>query len=138
MKRYVYFKVKGERPKVKGIFILLFALPIFLTSCVEHEEIAFEGVVVGTRGCSSIIIDDNMGFIVKLFTPDSIGGTMTSTEGETMTGVIVLYEPPRLIYVHDTIHGTFYLDDKYSRANCNIVWDEMTVPEGVFLKVAVD
>ncbi|MBQ8703930.1 MAG: hypothetical protein IJ524_06105 [Bacteroidales bacterium] len=113
-------------------------LALLATSCVNHEEISFEGVVVGTRGCSGILMDDNMGFIVKLFSPDSIGGTMTSTEGETMTNIIVLYEPPRLLYVRDTIRGTFYLDDKYSRANCSLVWDEMNVPEGVFLKVTVE
>jgi len=118
------------------VFVLLCSL--FFTGCVEHEEISFEGMVVGTRGCSGVLMDDNMGFIVKLFSPDSIGGTLTSTEGETMTNVIVLYEPPRVIYVKDTIHGTFYLDDKYSRANCSLVWDDMNLPEGVFLKVSVD
>lgn len=127
MKRSVFSKL-----------LLSALLALTATSCVEHEEIAFEGVVVGTRGCSGILMDDNMGFIVKLFSPDSIGGNMTSTEGETMTNVIVLYEPPRLLYVRDTIRGTFYLDDKYSRANCSLVWDEMNVPEGVFLKVVVE
>lgn len=127
MKRSVFSKL-----------LLSALLALTATSCVEHEEISFEGVVVGTRGCSGILMDDNMGFIVKLFSPDSIGGTMTSTEGETMTNVIVLYEPPRLLYVRDTIRGTFYLDDKYSRANCSLVWDEMNVPEGVFLKVIVE
>ena len=113
-------------------------LCLTLTSCVDHEEIAFEGVVVGTRGCSGLVMDNNMGFLVKLFSPDSIGGTLTSTEGETMTNVVVLYETPRVLYVRDTIHGTFYLDDKYSRANCSLVWDEMNLPEGVFLRVVVD
>lgn len=122
----------------RSVFFSCLLAALLTTSCVEHEEISFEGVVVGTRGCSGILMDDNMGFIVKLFSPDSIGGTMTSTEGETMTNVIVLYEPPRLLYVRDTIRGTFYLDDKYSRANCSLVWDEMNVPEGVFLKVVVE
>lgn len=126
MKHSVFFK------------LLLFALPLLAVSCVEREEISFEGMVVGTRGCSGIIMDDNMGIIVKLFSPDSIGGTLTSTDGETMTNVVVLYEPPRLIYIRDTIRGTFYLDDKYSRANCSLVWDEMDLPEGVFLRVTVD
>ena len=126
MKHSVFFK------------LLLFALPLLAVSCVEREEISFEGMVVGTRGCSGIIMDDNMGFIVKLFSPDSIGGTLTSTDGETMTNVVVLYEPPRLIYIRDTIRGTFYLDDKSSRANCSLVWDEMDLPEGVFLRVTVD
>lgn len=119
-------------------FVMLLAVALTATSCVEHEEISFEGMVVGTRGCSGVLMDDNMGFIVKLFSPDSIGGTMTSTDGETMTNVVVLYEPPRLIYVRDTIHGTFYLDDKYSRANCGLVWENMDLPEGVFLRVVVE
>ena len=128
MKHSVYSKIA----------VLLTAALLF-TGCVEHEEISFEGVVVGTRGCSSILLDDNMGFIIKLFSPDSIGGTLTDANtGETMTNIVVLYEPPRLLYIRDTIHGTFYLDDKYSRANCSLVWNEMNVPEGVFLKVIVD
>ena len=127
MKRSVFFKL-----------FLAVILSLTAISCVEHEEIAFEGVIVGTRGCSGILMDNNMGYLVKLFSPDSIGGTMTSTEGETMTNIIVLYEPPRMLYVRDTIHGTFYLDDKYSRANCSLVWDEMNVPEGVFIRVVVD
>ena len=121
--------------------IMLLLTAVLFTGCVEHEEISFEGVVVGTRGCSGIVMDNNMGFIVRLFSPDSIGGTLTSTEGETMTNVVVLYEPPRLMYVRDTIHGTFYLDDKYSRANSCVIYDneEMkNLPEGVFLKVVVD
>lgn len=118
--------------------IIILLMAVLFTGCVEHEEISFEGMVVGTRGCTGLLMDSNMGFIVKLFTPDSLGGSLTSTQGEQMTNVVVLYETPRLLYVGDTIHGTFYLDDKYSRANCSLVWDEMNVPEGVFLKVVVD
>lgn len=118
--------------------ILVAAFSLLFASCVEREEISFSGVVVGTRNCSGVNMDGNLGFLVKLFTPDSIGGTLTSTSGEVMTGVVVLYEPPRRIMVEDTIHGTFYLDDKYSRANCSVVWNEMDLPEGVFLRVVVD
>ncbi len=122
----------------KGILATVLLGALLMAGCVEHEEIAFEGVVLGTRNCSGMLMDDNMGFIVKLLTPDSIGGTITSTEGETLTNVVVLYEPPRLIYVEDTIRGTFYLDDKYSRVNCSVVWSGMDVPEGVFVRVTVD
>ena len=122
---------------MKRLIIVLLATLSF-AGCVEHEEISFRGMVVGTRGCSGVLMDNNMGYIVKLFSPDSIGGTMTSTEGEVMSNIVVLYETPRLIYVRDTIHGTFYLDDKYSRANCGLVWDGPKLPEGVFLQVAVE
>ena len=130
MKHSVFFKLT-----VAAVAALLF------TGCVEHEEIAFEGMIVGTRNCSGFIMDNNIGFIVKLFSPDSIGGPLTSTEGERMTNVVVLHEPPRLLYVGDTIHGTFYLDDKYSRVNSCVIWDNEelnNLPEGVFLKVVVD
>jgi hypothetical protein len=127
MKRSVFFKV-----------LLLALLPLLTVSCVEHEEIAFEGVVVGTRSCSGLLMDDNMGLLVALTSPDSIGGRLVSTSGEVMDNVVVLYEPPRILYVEDHIHGSFYLDDKYSRANCSVVWDEMDLPEGVFLNVTVD
>ena len=128
MKHSVYSKIA----------VLLTAALLF-TGCVEHEEISFEGVVVGTRACTDIIMDSHPGFIVQLFSPDSIGGSMTDTStGETMEHLIVLYEPPRLLYIHDTLHGTFYLDDKYSRANCGLIWRDMDLPEGVFLKVVVD
>lgn len=120
--------------------VILLTAALF-ASCIEHEEIAFEGVIVGTRNCSGFLMDNNTGFIVKLFSPDSIGGPLTSTEGEQMTNVVVLHEPPRLLYVGDTIHGTFYLDDKYSRANSCVIWDNEefnNLPEGVFLTVVVD
>ena len=118
--------------------ILILLTAALFTGCIEHEEISFEGVVIGTRNCSASIMDNNMGFFVKLFSPDSIGGTLTSTNGETIENVVVLYEPTRIIYVEDTIHGSFYLDDKYSRINGCIVYTDMDLPEGVFLRVAVD
>lgn len=111
---------------------------LLCTSCVEHEAISFEGMIVGIRHCSSPWMDNNPGFIVKLFSPDSIGGTMTDNLGQTMSNLIILYESPRYLEIEDTIHGTFYLDDKYSRANCSLRYDSLNLPEGVFLKVAVD
>ena len=122
---------------MKRLLILAAAVLLF-AGCVEHEEIEFDGVVVGTRNCSGALMDSNTGFLVKLTRPEGIGGSMTSTDGETMDNIIVLYEPPKLIFVEDRIHGTFYRDDKYSRANCTIRWNDMNLPEGVFLQVYVD
>ena len=118
--------------------LILVAAALLFAGCIEHEEIEFEGVVVGTRNCSGALMDSNTGFLVKLTRPEGIGGSMTSAEGETMENIIVLYEPPKLIYVEDRIHGTFYRDDKYSRGNCTIRWPDMNLPEGVFLRVYVD
>lgn len=117
---------------------LLFLVGMVLTGCVKHEEIAFEGIVVGTRNCTSGYADSNPGFLVQLTSPDSIGATLRSTDGQHMDHVIVLYEPPRRIMVEDRIHGTFYLDDKYSKSHCSIVWDDVKLPEGVFLDLVVD
>ena len=75
--------------------IILAAVAILLTGCVKHEEIEFEGTVVGTRFCSGAIMDSNTGFLVKLTRPEGIGGSMTSTAGETMDNIVVLYETPR-------------------------------------------
>ena len=69
--------------------------------------------------------------------PDSIGGVLQTDEGK-ISNLIVLYEPDRRVMVKDHIHGTFYLDDKYSKANCSLRWENYDLPEGVFLKVSVD
>ena len=118
--------------------LILAAVAMLFAGCIEHEEIEFEGVVVGTRNCSGALMDSNTGFLVKLTRPEGIGGTMTSTSGETMDNIIILYETPKLIFVEDHIHGTFYRDDKYSRANCSVRYDNLDLPEGVFLRVYVD
>ena len=122
---------------MKRLTIALLAA-LTLAGCARHEEISFEGIVVGTRNCTATFSDNNTGFMVKLTSPDTLGATITSTTGEQMDNVIVLYEPPRRIMVEDRIHGTFYLDDKYSKANCTVVWHDFDLPEGVFLDVVVD
>jgi len=118
--------------------MLVIATVVALTAaCQKHPEIEFAGTVTGIRPCSESYLDNNVGYIVKLDYPDSIGGTLTTDDGTT-TGLIVLYEPDRLIRVDDHIRGSFYLDDKYSRANCALHYSEIDLPEGVFTQVRVD
>ncbi len=107
------------------------------TSCIHHEEIAFEGIVVGGRNCTSIVYEQNMGYVVQLIYPEGVGGTITSDDGQKMSNLVVLYEPDERLMVNDHIHGTFYWDEKYSRANCTMIWDEK-LPEGVFVELSVD
>ena len=49
-----------------------------------------------------------------------------------MHNLIVLYEPTCRVYVDDKLHGTFYVDNTYSRANCSLHYDDYELPEGVF------
>jgi len=124
--------------KRKHLLILAAAvMSLMATSCVEHEEIAFAGTVMDVLSCNGSFFDENPGYIVKLDYPDSIGGTLTNESG-TSSNLIVLYEPTCRIMVRDHIHGTFYVDDKYSRVNCSLHWDNIDLPEGVFMKVVVD
>lgn len=117
--------------------MLALAFAATLVSCHKHPEIDFAGRVIDIRQCTGSYLDNNVGYIVQLEYPDSIGGTI-STEDGMATGLIVLYEPDRVIRVDDHIHGSFYLDDKYSRANCSLHYTDFELPEGVFTRVNVD
>lgn len=117
--------------------LLLAALAATAASCQKHPEIDFAGTVINIRQCTGSFLDNNVGYIVQLDYPDSIGGTISNEEG-TASGLIVLYEPNRVIHVNEHIHGSFYLDDKYSRANCSVHYSDFDLPEGVFTKVSVD
>ena len=123
--------------KKKVFLISLVLATLTLTSCVEHEEVDFEGRVVGGRNCTSIVFEQNMGYVVQLNYPEGVGGTITNDNGQQMKNLVVLYEPDCEIKVGDHIHGKLYWDDKYSRANCTVLWKEK-LPEGVFLEVVVD
>lgn len=125
MKRYAFFK------------LTLLALLLTLTACKKHPEIDFAGTVIDIRHCTSSYLDNNVGYMVQLDYPDSIGGTISTDEG-TATGLIVLYEPDRIVRVDDHIHGSFYLDNKYSKANCALHYTDYELPEGVFTELHVD
>lgn len=119
-------------------FLILLISCLFMASCVNREEIEFSGTVVGIRNCHASYLDQNAGYMVQLDTPEGVGGTVTGSDGTEMTDIIVLYEPPKHIMVEDHIHGTFYRDDKYSKANCDVHYNDLPLPEGVILEVHVD
>ncbi len=114
-------------------FSLLFLL--LLASCVKHDEIEFSGTVVDVRSCSALAIsmDQNPAYIVILDYPESLGGVYYG-----VSNVVALYVPTRRIMVDDHIHGTFYLDDKYSKTTCDWHNTDYEIPEGVFTKTVVD
>ncbi len=106
-----------------------------LSACAKHEEVDFSGTLVDVRSCTSLNIsaDRNVAHIVALDTPAGVGGTY-----DTLTNVVVLYEPTRHITVGDRIHGTFYFDNNYSKTNCSWHNTDYDLPEGVFTKTYVD
>ena len=58
-----------------------------------------------------------------------------------MDNLIVLYEPPKILQVGTHLHGKFYIDNKYSKANGCVSWNDENVgnlPEGVFTEAVVD
>ena len=113
----------------------IIATVLLLVSCVKHDEIEFSGTVVDVRSCSALTIsmDQNPAYIVILDYPASIGGEYYGD-----SNVVALYEPTRHIMADDHIHGTFYLDDKYSKTTCDWHNTDYDLPEGVFLKTIVD
>ena len=132
-----YSKLKPCRPAVSGILGAVLLLGLF-TSCVKHEEISFSGTVVDVRECNaSFGTAQDAGFVVSLNEPENIGEPYTFN-GVTYPRAIVLYAPDRRIYKGDRLSGTFYLDNKYSRANCSIHWTDLHLPEGVFLDLTVE
>lgn len=118
-------------------FIIVAVLLLF-ASCKKHDEIAFKGTIIDTRTCnSSFDSHQEAGFVINLTTPDSIGKPYTHN-GVTYLNSVILYDPGCRLYKNDKVSGTFYLDDKYSRANCSIHWSDFDIPEGVFVDVSVE
>ena len=131
MKRFAFFKW--------SLGILPTIVILGLTSCNKVDEIDFRGTVIDTRECTASYVKPDLGYLVALTTPDSLGGDYTTQDGITHHNVVILYAPDRLVYRNDKIRGTFYFDDQYSLANCSIHWNDIdNIPIGVFTSISVD
>ena len=119
---------------MKKAIPIICACALALAACTKHEEIDFSGTIVDARYCT--IEQANGGYVVALERPAGMGGT-TTVGDVTYENVVLLYEPTRRIYVGDKIEGAFYLDDKYSRANCTVHYTDEELPEGVFTDIDV-
>lgn len=120
-------------------FAFFSTLLLLLASCNKVDEIDFRGTVVDTRECTASYVKPDLGYLVALTTPDSLGGDYTTQDGITHHNVVILYSPDRLVYRNDKIRGTFYFDDQYSLANCSIHWNDIdNIPIGVFTSISVD
>ena len=105
-------------------WFVIFAAAVVLAGCTKREELDFAGRVVATQECTAAFPQLSYGYLVKA--------------GDTARNVIVMYEPTCIIRISDHIHGTFYLDDKYSKVNCSWQWDGVELHEGVFLETIID
>lgn len=120
-------------------FAFFSTLLLLLASCNKADEIDFRGTVIDTRECTASYVKPDLGYLVALTTPDSLGGDYTTQDGITHRNVVILYAPDRLVYRNDKIRGTFYFDDQYSLANCSIHWNDIdNIPIGVFTSISVD
>ncbi len=120
-------------------FAFFSTLLLLLASCNKVDEIDFRGTVIDTRECTASYVKPDLGYLVALTTPDSLGGDYTTQDGITHHNVVILYAPDRLVYRNDKIRGTFYFDDQYSLANCSIHWNDIdNIPIGVFTSISVD
>lgn len=122
-------------------FKVLFVAALLLTSCVKHEELSFSGTMIGVRNCDLTYTDMNAGYLVQLETPTDVGRQLTTSSGEVLQNIIVLYEAPRIIQAPTHIHGKFYLDEKYARVTGCVQWDNEelnNLPQGVFTEMVVD
>lgn len=122
-------------------FKALFFAALLLTSCEKHEELEFSGTMIGVRNCDLSYTDMNAGYLVQLETPTDVGRQLTTSSGEVLQNIIVLYEAPRIIQAPTHIHGKFYLDEKYARVTGCVQWDNEelnNLPQGVFTEMVVD
>ena len=132
MKRLDCFKVIKDIKTFKVLMVI--AVIALMASCSKKDEYDFSGTIVDARQCTTMQLP---GYVVALDKPADLGREYT-LNGTTYPNAVILYEPGHQLYKGDHINGSFYLDDKYSRANCTLHWNDLKLPEGVFTSVSVD
>ncbi len=118
---------------MKKLSLILTTLLFFTVGCGKRADtFVFSGKVIDYYNCtlgSASISEMDFGYVVNLDTPDSIGSEYT-TDGITYTNAILLYRTRAHYTDGDTISGTMYLDDNYSKAYCQYHY-YLGIPEGV-------
>jgi len=95
----------------------------------DIDEFKFTGRVIGGEMCSS----SQIGYIVDILSPDSIGASYTNSYG-TSNNAVMAYKSPRLLKAGDTIHGVAYSTESYAALNCFGIIDN-GLPEVILLSV---
>lgn len=123
---------------MKSKIFLLGLVVLLLTSCAKHDDIEFRGTVIGYEHCSSYTSYQDLGYLIELEYPDSLGASFySSAENKTYKHVVVLYQSDRVLHDKNKVEGTFYLEENYSKANCGIHYTDRDLPEGIFTRVEV-
>lgn len=116
---------------------IITALALLVSSgCTKHDDFEFSGTVIGVEHCSSMSSVMDLGYLVAIDHPDTIGRTFTAG-GTTYRHVVVLYEASEMLHNHDIIKGTMFWSENYSKANCSVHYTDRDLPEGVFTSVEV-
>ncbi len=118
----------------KTLLLSLLSLLTFV-ACEHHDDFDFTGTVVDYEVCNSIY---DVGYAVALTSPDSIGGSYTTSDQKVFENVVVIYGSDRMLHGDDHISGRIYLDPNYSKTGCNYRYTDNDVPEAVFTKLKVD
>ncbi len=115
-------------------YLLLLAIPLLFCSCKKRTDtFAFKGTVVYYLECTgmvSSISEYDMGYIISLTTPDSIGADFSTNNNTTHHNCVILYHTRSRFQNGDVISGQMYIDNKYSQAYCNF-HHQTGLPEAV-------
>lgn len=114
-------------------YLLFLLIPLLFCSCKKKTDtFEFKGKVVYFLECTGMVTsisEYDMGYIINLQTPDSIGADFT-VNNTTHHNCVILYHTRSRFQNGDVISGRMYLDNKYSAAYCNFHHDT-GLPEGV-------
>ncbi|MBP5190470.1 MAG: hypothetical protein J6031_06105 [Bacteroidales bacterium] len=95
----------------------------------DIDEFHFTGTVVDGELCSS----SQIGYVIDIHTPDSIGNPFTSS-GISCQNAVMAYRAPQILHYGDTIEGVAYLTESYAALNCFGVIDN-DLPEIILLSI---
>lgn len=119
---------------MKKYLIIILMVPLLMCGCKKKvSDFPFEGKVVGMVQCTMMttsISEYDIGYIVNLTVPDSVGGDYMADKNVLYHNCVILYHTRSRFYDGDSIKGRMYLDDKYSAAYCNYHFD-LGIPEAV-------
>lgn len=119
---------------MKKYLVIFLLVPFLMCGCKKKvNDFPFEGTVVGFVQCTMMttsITEFDVGYVVNLASPDSVGGDYVGDNNKTYHNCVILYHTRTRFYDGDAIRGRMYLDDKYSAAYCNYHY-KLGIPEAV-------
>ena len=106
-------------------------ITILLGACNRDiEEFRFTGKVVGAGLCAQQYV---IPYIIEIYTPDSIGDSVTLSNG-TYYNAVIAYRSPQLLKQYEEVQGVAYMTRDYGALNCGFVFED-ELPEMIILDV---